>query len=232
MPLRYELNHPMISRGPSLIDWMYRYEPVLDVLLEFGIDNDILDFGSGNVGLGCVWNLPYYGIDLNPIVPQVNNMIPINDVHPFKLQRQFQFICSMDVLEHVPIAERPQYLDHLKNLTRKWLMISYPTAEAGRLFDIETIPVLAGAQPAWLFEHLSKPHPSSEQVFNWVDKSGLKLVRKWKTTNRLMHLLGLVGIQLQGTIKIKILNDIHYMNLCVDQMDDVAGYRETLLLER
>ena len=111
-------------------------------------------------------------------------------------------------------------------------MLSYPTAETGRLFDIEMLPVVARTQPSWLFEHLAKPHPDSELVLQWVHKSGLKIVRKWKTTNRLMHLLGLIGIQLQGALKIKILNDIHYMNVWVNQTDAVAGYRETLLLER
>jgi len=228
--LRYDLNHPMITREPSLIDWLFRYEPVLDVLLTLEIRDNILDFGSGNVGLGCVWNGPYYGVDVNPIMPQVPNLMPIEVSHPFELEGQFDFVCSMDVLEHIPPSERIRFFQTLRRVSKKWVMISFPTKETGRLMDIEAIPMMANSCPPWLFEHLAQPHPSLGEVFELIGQSGLRVIKRLRTTNRLMYLLGLIGLQVQGTMKVKLLNDIHYLNL-MTQDEKVATYRETILLE-
>lgn len=231
--MRYRADDPRISKGPALLDWMYRYEPVLDFLLSYEAPLQVLDFGCGNVGLGSVYSAPYHGIDLVPIRPEVPNLTPIDGVHPFDLDRQFDLVCAMDVLEHIPPGDRPRFFDTLKRLSRKSIWFSYPTLETGRLFDIETLAVFSrqGALPEWLPEHLALEHPDPDFVTAELDRIGVTVVRRFRATNRLFHYLGCIGVSVEGIWKVKLLNDIHLLTRALEASSDIASYREFVLAE-
>lgn len=231
--MRYQAEDPRVSKGPALIDWMYRYEPVLEFILSRGEPLQILDFGCGNVGLGSVYAEPYYGIDIAPIRPEVQNLIPIHDVHPFDLNRKFDLVCAMDVLEHVPVSERPRFFDALKRLSRKWIVFSYPTIETGRLFDIETLAVFArqSSLPEWLTEHLALDHPDPTAVDAELTRLGLGVTRRFNTTNRLFHYLGCIGVSVEGVWKVKLLNDIRLLRRALESAPEIASYREVIFAE-
>ena len=231
--MRYAATDSRLSQSPSAIDWLYRYEPVLDFMFEVGC-YDVLDFGSGNVGLGSVFAGSYYGIDIIPIHPAVPNLIPIEDIHPFDLTQQFDLVCAMDVLEHIPVQERTQFWQTLKRISRKWIILSYPTSTTGRLFDVETLSFFSrGTQsiPPWLLEHLAQEHPDPNQVSAAIQSLNLKILRRINHTNRLWHYLGCIGVAVEGPWKIKILNDIHIMSEALSHVEELATYREVLILE-
>lgn len=233
--MRYDASDARISKAPCPIDWMFRYEPVLDFITSTNDCADILDFGSGNVGLGSLFTGAYYGADVTPIQPQVENLIPITDSHPFDITKQFDLVCAMDVLEHIPVPERWTFFLTLKRVARKWIILSYPTNRGGRLFDIETLALFSGGSsrsiPPWLAEHLSWPHPDPDEVMAQIATAGLKVIRRMNHTNRLWHYLGCIGFSVEGPWKIKILNDIHIVNQALSATNDLATYREVVILE-
>lgn len=233
--MRYTYEDGRVSKGPALIDWMYRYEPVLDCILQAATPLEILDFGCGNNGLGAVYAEPYYGIDLVPIRPAVPNMIPIDGVHPFELERQFDLVCAMDVLEHIPVPERPRFFDTLKRISRKWVVFSYPTIETGRLIDIETLAIFSGGPPEnvpdWLVEHLALEPPDPAVVTAQLERAGLRIVKQFSNTNRLFHYLGCIGVSVEGMWKIKLLNDIHLLQKAWEHAVEAAMYRQFVFAE-
>jgi len=233
--MRYEFNNPLISSGPSLVDWMYRYEPVLDFILENGIAESILDFGCGNVGLGSVYLGRYYGIDITPIVPAVPNLIPINQSNPFDLREEFDLVCAMDVLEHIPVSERSRFFQTLRRITKRNAILSFPTSETGRMIDIETMALFCGNNrqsiPPWLLEHLSTAHPQVKETAEMLVDNNFKIVRRISNTSRLLHYLGCIGVQVQGEWKVKVLNDINIMNRILEGTSELATYREFFFVE-
>ncbi len=186
-------------------------------------------------GLGSVFTGPYYGIDITPIHPEVPNLIPIEGVHPFEITQQFDLVCAMDVLEHIPPNDRGEFFRMLKRVSRKWVILSYPTNTAGRLFDIETLDFFStGAPPSipsWLLEHLAQEHPDPKKVIQEIEALDLRIVRRINHTDRLWHYLGSIGVSVEGPWKIKILNDIHIVSDALSQVKDLATYREVLILE-
>lgn len=232
--LKYDADNPFISSQQVSIDWIYRYEPVLDFLLENQLTNSkILDYGCGNVGLGSVFSGEYFGIDLTPITPEVPNLKPINGVHPFSLQDTFDVVCAMDVMEHVPVNLREDFFVAMRRIARRYLILAFPTDGAGYQFDVETATFLNpnGNLPDWLLEHLAMDHPKLEFILELAGKHGFQLVRHVKNTHRLMHYLGCMGLFVGGRMKLRFMNDIHHINRLHQAENELEMYRSMLFLE-
>ncbi len=230
----YTIDSPFLNLQQSSIDWLYRYEPILDFLVVHELLNaDILDYGCGNIGLGSVFNGKYFGIDINPIVPEVANLTPIHHVHPYDLEKTFDVVCAVDVLEHIPLPERGLFFMTMRRITRRHLILTFPTREAGYQLDVETGMFLdsQGRLPDWLLEHLSLQHPGVDEIVKLACDSGFKMTSRLMNTHRIMHYLGCIGIHVSGPLKVKLLNEIHYLNVLHSQESALDMYRAILFLE-
>ncbi|WP_188792771.1 methyltransferase domain-containing protein [Dyella nitratireducens] len=231
--VKYDADNPLISGQQASIDWIYRYEPVLDFLLENQLTRSrILDYGCGNVGLGSVFAGEYFGIDLMPIQPEVPNLKPINGVHPFALQDSFDVVCAMDVMEHVPVDLREDFFVAMRRIARRYLILAFPTEGAGYQFDVETATFLnpGGTLPDWLLEHMAMDHPRVEAILDLANKHGFQLINHVKNTHRLMHYLGCMGLFVGGRMKLRFLNDIHHINRLHQAETSLDMYRSILFL--
>jgi hypothetical protein len=228
---RYVLD-PRIALGPSRLDWIMRYEPVLDFVLAYPDPLRILDFGSGHVGFGAVYAPPFAGIDLVPIVPAVPNLQPITGVHPFDVQATVDLICAMDVLEHIPPVDRDRFFATLRRVSARFVILSYPTAQNGRAMDLESTTWFGTEMPSWLIEHLAHPHPDTEWVEQAVARHGFRSVAYYPTTPRLQHYLGCLPIDVAGASKIQWLNDFYQARMdAAHAASDHAFYRDVWVLE-
>lgn len=230
--MRYHKGDERISQMPSRIDWLMRYEPILNFILKNDTIKSILDFGCGPVGLGSVYARQYYGIDLLPILPLTNNLIPINGIHPFQLQQRFDFVCAMDVLEHIPLCQRAMFWTTLKRITKQWAIVSIPT---NHLFDLEYLSLCTtekqGQIPQWLLEHLSQPMPDDDSVLESITKNNFKIIKRIPQLTRIEYYIGMLDAPVGGDWKIRMLNDIHAINQANCERKEPERYRTIWILE-
>jgi hypothetical protein len=79
---------------------------------------------------------------------------------------------SLDTLEHLPGTARPVFIEELKRVVKRGLVITCPLESADGVFqarkpDLGLSAVIAkrnGVQPGWLQEHLQQGHPTREEL--------------------------------------------------------------------
>lgn len=232
MEPRYRPGDPRIAGGVSRIDWLFRYEAVLDFVLGYPQPLRILDFGCGNVGLGSVYTQPFAGIDIVPITPEVPNLHPIVGIHPFALKASVDLLCAIDVLEHIPVGERDLFFATLRRVSQRFVILSYPTAQHGRAMDIESLAWLGADPPRWLLEHLAQPYLDSEWVEQAMARHGFRSIAYYPHTTRMQHYLGCLNVAVDGPWKTQWLNEIYQARMQLEHSTtDQATYRDTWILE-
>jgi SAM-dependent methyltransferase len=84
----------------------------------------------------------------------------------------FDAAVSLDTLEHLPRALRPRFIEELKRVAKRGVVITCPLESADDLFQAEepdrrlyeVIAKRNGVQPGWLQEHLHQGHPTREEL--------------------------------------------------------------------
>lgn len=149
-----------------------RYFPVLDLLSawtsRFTPHPQILEVGSGSLGLGDLIGYRFTGCDLRFEGVTSSNMKPVTGSAtelPFA-ENAFDLCVSVDTLEHIPTeAARVKALLEMLRVASSAVIVGYPCGEGAYRADEElakyyqrkVIPV-----PAWLQEHLDNRLPDSD----------------------------------------------------------------------
>jgi SAM-dependent methyltransferase len=188
--------------GMTALDHLVRIEPVLGLLEDFG-GGTLLDAGSGSLGLspwlGEGWSVTAvdtafddYGASsgftgtANAVVADVRDL-PFDD-------RSFDAVVALDLLEHVPAADRDRALAELCRVTRSRLVVGGPTGEEALAADRRLHEVLR-RRPPWLAEHLEIGFPTNEQLTAALGRHGT--VRLLGNENVTSH-VRLVRFELNG----------------------------------
>jgi hypothetical protein len=227
----YKTNDNMISKEFARVDWIIRYEPVLRHILSARKYISVLDYGCGPVGLGSVYTGQYYGIDVDPIAPSVSNMVAINGVHPFLLDKQFDLVCAMDVVEHVPLSDHEEFWKTLRRVTRKTLILGVPV---NHNFDVEYLSLILAQSfeiPRWLLEHLAQPLPDDSYILNRLTQNGFKVINKTNQLTRAEYYYGAGNNVLSGVLKINFLNDIYHSETVIEDGMFSSMYRAVWVAE-
>src|SRR6266545_4167256 len=130
------------NRHLRLDPWM-RYRPVVSAIATVVPDQDarVLDVGSGSVGLAHFLGRSVVGVDVEftdrdwEQVP--SRLVPVRGsaTHlPFR-DESFDAVVSMDTLEHIPRAGRPQAVAELFRVGRRLVVLGFPFGEASSRFD-------------------------------------------------------------------------------------------------
>lgn len=90
---------------------------------------------------------------------------------PFR-DNAFDAAVSLDTVEHLPRALRPLFIEELKRVSKRGVVITCPLESADSLFqakypDLHLAAAIAnrnGVQPGWLQEHLQQGHPTREEL--------------------------------------------------------------------
>jgi SAM-dependent methyltransferase len=106
----------------------------------------------------------------------------------------FDAVVCLDVIEHIPPADRPRVLDELRRVCAGRLLVACPTGapalEADRLLEHYYRGRAADA-PGWLAEHLSHGLPESEELAaagrstDHVELLGLESIRAHLIVSRM-----------------------------------------------
>jgi SAM-dependent methyltransferase len=169
---------------------MTRYAPVKSMLDSMGGAGSlsILDVGCGPVGLSCV--LPdarFAGCDvLFPIAPP-STMVAVQAMPgslPF-MDRSFDVIVCLDVLEHVEPANRRAFVAELTRVAADRVLLAVPSDGATWLDEyVRSEYELRGHDtPDWLDEHIEFGLPSEAEIDGWVCELDGFTAQPWAMVN-------------------------------------------------
>lgn len=148
-----------------MLNWLTRYTPAaLAALHDAG---SILDVGCGPHGLACIApDVPFVGADVAFDGEPAPSMVPVvlapGPELPFP-DDAFDTVLCLDVLEHVPPAERAPFLRELARVAARRVVLACPTAAAQPLDDLLRAR-LGTPQPAWLVEHGACGLPTGDEL--------------------------------------------------------------------
>jgi SAM-dependent methyltransferase len=162
--------------GSVELNHLVRLLPVAGLVREAGA-RTVLDVGSGSRGLAR-W-LPaslsvtavdttfddygaarrFAGRGARPVVGDVREL-------PFA-DRAFDAVAAVDLMEHVPPADRGRALDELARVTRRRLVVGCPVGaralQADRALS-ERLTASGRTPPGWIAEHLANGFPEADEI--------------------------------------------------------------------
>lgn len=142
-----------------------RFFPILQELKrQLPAEGELLEVGSGSLGLGEFWNRSFVGCDISFTTRPVNHMravvcsgaqLPFGD-------RTFDAVVVSDVVEHVPPVLRKTIVDEALRVSRRIVVFGYPCGPAASELDRKLYRDYQDKHlvpPIWLEEHMLHPFP-------------------------------------------------------------------------
>ncbi len=136
--------------GEPRLGQLVRAEPVLALLREVG-GGTLLDVGRGGYGLAAL-------VDERWAVTTVDSprTLPFPDA-------SFDVVVALDVVEHVPAAQRSAVLHQLGRIARRRVIVSAPVGREALEADRALASSLRRVPP-WLAEHVARGLPFADDV--------------------------------------------------------------------
>lgn len=164
-----------------IFDQFSRYKACSDLLFqaEFTMDNTVLDVGSGPE---CLLGEFIPKSDITYVDPLIEDNSDANrikgNVFSKVLNGQlFDYVTAVDVLEHVPSEKRGVFLNRLSTLSKKALVLGFPTTDASDAVETDkTIESqyseIFGQDFSWLEEHHQCGLPRLDETIVYLEKLG------------------------------------------------------------
>jgi hypothetical protein len=158
------------ARYPSWnLDAALRYLPVAQHLNRSGAEQ-VLDVGSGGVGLSLYWGRPTIALDVSlPEAVQGSLIRPALGTAtalPFR-DRSIEVVVSCDVLEHIPRADRAEALSEMVRVARSQIVLAAPCGRLAQDAEEEVAQIYrekTGEDHLWLREHLLHGLPDAAEL--------------------------------------------------------------------
>lgn len=93
--------------------------------------------------------------------------------------KSYDFVCSFDVLEHIPKAKRESFIKESARVANKGFFIAAPTDDADGLVSLvehevnDVFKIVNGQNHRWLKEHIENGIPNNQFIENIITKQGL-----------------------------------------------------------
>lgn len=170
-----EQGEPATHPGPEgmIFDQYSRYLACARFLRDAGLKpgSTVLDVGSGPECLlgGFIQEADVTYVD--PLLAGNDGPNKVSgDVFADRLNgRKFDFVCAVDVLEHVPPQYRDAFLARLMDLAGTTVLLGFPPEEGGHALDTDNrvndeYRRVHGETYSWLHEHTEYGLPSARKV--------------------------------------------------------------------
>jgi SAM-dependent methyltransferase len=148
-----------------MLNWLTRYVPAASAVLDDA--GSILDVGCGPHGLACLApDVPFVGADIAFPGTPAPSMVPVvlepGPLLPFP-DGAFDTVLCLDVLEHVPSAERAPLLAELARVAARRIVLACPS-ESAQPLDNLLRERLGEPLPDWLVEHDERGLPTHAEL--------------------------------------------------------------------
>jgi hypothetical protein len=144
------------------VDGALRYLPVGRLVRRHGDPgSSILELGSGDLGLSLFLDRPVVGCDISfgnrdlGLLRQAKARAG-GEALPFS-DREFDFVLSMDMIEHVPPPDRGFLIREMLRVAQSWVIVGLPCGDLSMEYDArlyEWLKSRFGLEYKWLKEHL------------------------------------------------------------------------------
>ncbi len=164
-------------RGIDNADVGLRYLPISDEILSDKVkEPSILEIGSGAKGITPYVPYPVTGLDIAFNGDIAKNLKPV--VHssinlPFP-DRSFDYVVSVDMLEHVSPAKRFDVISEMIRVADKRIFIAVPCGKAAEIHDKNMDDLYfrwKGERYAFLREHVENGLPDKEELQSFINRT-------------------------------------------------------------
>lgn len=184
-----------------MLNWLTRYAFVTEMLGFDGAGNlteSVLDIGCGPHGLACAApRAGFVGLDVDFPGSVAPNMVAFRSVPgplPFA-DAAFDTVVCLDVVEHVPSAERAGLVEELARVAARRVLVACPSNEHAWGQDVlrasyaqRGLPV-----PGWLNEHDEHGLPTPEEIRAACERPAGFSARELPMTNGLLATMMVVA---------------------------------------
>lgn len=187
-----------------------RYLPIVKYIKSLRLKNpQIIEVGSGSLGIGPYWRLPFTGVDIDfagPQWPQMKKIKAQATKLPF-FDKSFDIVLSVDVLEHLPPNKRLLAVTEAFRVAKTAVILAFPASQLSHQQDIKLDKLYKqkfGKPFSFLTEHLKYPLPSKTIILNQIKticpsciittqpnrnlRLRLCLMKGWITKNKLVDI--------------------------------------------
>jgi len=152
-----------------------RYLPIVeDIRRSYQQGENILEVGSEIQGITPYLKMQVTGVDLDFDLTKKNQYLtPVKGSAldlPFK-DSSFDYVLSVDMLEHIPEAKRKKAVEEMVRVTRKKIYLSFPCGLVAEKADISLHKYYLekrGEAYPFLKEHVELGLPDCHQVYEWL----------------------------------------------------------------
>ncbi len=216
-----------------------RYLPIVDSIKKSYKETDtILEVGSEITGITTYFQKTVTGVDVDFDLSKKNKYLkPVKGSAtdlPFE-NKSFDFVLSVDMLEHIQPKMRTKAIMEMMRVTRKKMYLAFPMGKTSEQIDQELHKYFLekrGQEYPYLLEHVTLGLPDYREVKKVLDSSDEFQIREYNNTNiKLWKLLlkwGLSGERLKSSLYRRAL----LLMPLLKHMNFGTTYRKLFILER
>ena len=168
-------------KGLDNADEALRYLPISDFILNGDLkEPNILEVGSGVKGITPYVPFKITGVDVSFNGEIAENLVPVclsGTRLPFS-DNSFDYVISVDMLEHVPENERPDVITELLRVAGKRVILAVPCGKLAEAHD-KALDVLyqqvRGERYHFFQEHVDNGLPVKDDLVSCIKSSAEKL---------------------------------------------------------
>lgn len=168
------------------LDLAIRYAPVCRIIKRYGYSgSSILEIGSGSVGLTSSLRKKVIGIDLNfdgIKLGYLQGCKASAEKLPFP-SRSFDFVISMDMLEHIAPENREEVLYEILRCSRRYAVIGIPCSISSERADYLINKVYlkrTGREYSGFTEHMKNGLPNHKEITDMIINVLMRLNRSYR----------------------------------------------------
>lgn len=195
-----------------------RYLPIVDQIRKMKGNINILDIGSGGLGIAPYLRREVTGVDLKflpPLYPGLNKITASATKLPFN-NNSFEVAVSVDMLEHLNANDRLLAIDEMLRVVRKVIFIAVPCGDLSTEQDRELDKLYFDKHKThyhFLEEQLSLGLPEESDIRKSILLSAKKTHKKIRLTEEGNENLKLRWFLMKGFISDNIIINIFFRKL-------------------
>jgi len=152
-----------------------RYSEIVRIIGKTKKNNpSIIEIGSGKIGITSYLKQKVVGVDVTfddyPSLGYLEERV-YNGTKLDYFDNRFDFVISVDMLEHVPIRERQRIISEMIRIGKTYIVLAFPCSAKSKLYEkkLERRYIRCGLPvPKYLKEHMESGLPDENEIIHMI----------------------------------------------------------------